>query len=157
MPDPRPLSIPVILGTGWKGRMSAHAALSSLLARGVSTGRRMRSASGALLMLALAIAGTPAFAQQPFDSFRAARWEPAAYALRFSSGARETRRDYRWVGTAVAGAGLGITAALVARAACGNSEHGPRDCTGVTIGVGLLSAAVGGVLGNLLGRAIHRR
>jgi hypothetical protein len=37
------------------------------------------------------------------------------------------------------------------------SEHGPRDCTGVTIGVGLLDAAVGDVLGNLLGRAIHRR
>jgi hypothetical protein len=117
----------------------------------------MRSASGAPLILALAIAGTPALAQEPFNSFHAARWEPAAFALRFNSGAGETRPDYRWVGTVVVGAGLGITAALVARAACGNSEHGPGDCTGVTIGVGLLGTAVGGVLGNLLGRAIHRR
>jgi len=30
-------------------------------------------------------------------------------------------------------------------------------CTGVTIGVGSLGAAPNGVLGNLLGRAIHRR
>lgn len=117
----------------------------------------MRGASGPSLMLALAIAATPAFAQEPFSSFRAARWEPAATVFRLDNRAEETRRDYRWVGTAVVGVGLGITAALVARAACGNSEHGPRDCTGVTIGVGLLGGAVGGVLGNLLGRAIHRR
>ena len=116
----------------------------------------MRSASGALLILALAIAGTPAFAQRPTNSFRAARWEPAAFALRFNGPAGETRPDYRWVGTVVVGAGVGITAAFVAQAACGNSEQGPRDCTGVTIGVGLLGAALGGVLGNLLGRPIHR-
>jgi hypothetical protein len=117
----------------------------------------MRSASPALLILALAVAGTPATAQEPFNSFHAARWEPAASALRFDSRVGETRRDYRWVGTGVVGTGLGITAAIVGRAACGNSEHGPRDCTGLTIGVGLLGAAVGGTIGNLLGRAITRR
>jgi len=114
----------------------------------------MRGASGAFLMLALATAGTPVFAQQPFNRFYAARWEPT---LRFNSRPGEARRDYRWVGAAVVGAGLGVTAALVARAACGNSEHGPRDCTGVTVGIGLLGAAVGGALGNLLGRVVHRR
>jgi hypothetical protein len=155
MPDPRPLSIPVRLGTPRKGRTSDHA-VPCVRGEVRKTGRH-RSASAALLILALAVAGTPAFGQEPFNSFPAARWRPAAFALRFNSRAGETRRDYRWVGTAVVGAGLGITAGLVARAACGNSEHGPRDCTGVTIGVGLLGAAVGGVLGNLLGRAIHRR
>ncbi|MGH7513640.1 MAG: hypothetical protein ACREOQ_12040 [Gemmatimonadales bacterium] len=31
------------------------------------------------------------------------------------------------------------------------------DCTGVTIGVGLMGAAAGGVVGGLLGRLVHRR
>jgi hypothetical protein len=66
------------------------------------------------------------------------------------------RRDFRWLGTAIGAAGLGLAAGLEARAYCGNSENGPRDCTGLTIGVGLLGAAVGGVLGHLVGRAIHR-
>ena len=115
----------------------------------------MRSASAALLILALAGA-TPASGQEPFTSFHAARWEPPAFAPAFASRAGEPRGDYRWVGTAVVGAGLGTAAVLVTRAACGNSENGPRDCTGVTIGVGLLGAAVGGVIGNLLGRLVHR-
>jgi hypothetical protein len=66
------------------------------------------------------------------------------------------RRDFRWLGTAIGAAGLGLFGGLEARAYCGNSENGPRDCTGLTIGVGLLSAAVGGVLGHLAGRAVHR-
>jgi hypothetical protein len=116
----------------------------------------MRSVSAVLLMLALVAGSTPAFAEEPFTSFRAARWEPPRFALRFTTRTGAPRRDYRWVGAAVVGAGLGITAAIVARAACGNSENGPRDCTGVTIGVGLLAAAVGGVIGNLVGRAVPR-
>jgi hypothetical protein len=67
-----------------------------------------------------------------------------------------SRRDFRWLGTAIGAAGLGLVAGLEARAYCGNSENGPRDCTGLTIGVGLLGATVGGVLGHLAGRAIHR-
>jgi hypothetical protein len=117
----------------------------------------MRNAPAVLLLLGLLASGTPAFAEEPFTSFRAAQWEPPPFALRFTSRAGQPRRDYRWVGTAVIGTGLGITAAMVARAACGNSEHGPRDCTGVTIGVGLLGAAVGGAIGNLVGRAVPRR
>jgi hypothetical protein len=117
----------------------------------------MRAAPGGLLILALAAGPAPASAQEPLTRFQAARWEPPALAFRFAGPAEEPRRDYRWVGTAVVGAGLGIAAALEARAACGNSENGPRDCTGVTVGVGLLGAAVGGVIGNLLGRLVHRR
>jgi hypothetical protein len=117
----------------------------------------MRNAPAVLLLLVLLASGTPAFAEEPFPSFRAARWEPPPFALRFTSRAGQPRRDYRWVGTAAIGTGLSITAAIVARAACGNSEHGPRDCTGVTIGVGLLGAAVGGAIGNLVGRAVPRR
>lgn len=64
--------------------------------------------------------------------------------------------DFRWPGTAIGAAGLGLAASLEARAYCGNSESGPRDCTGFTIGVGLLGAAVGGAVGHLVGRAIHR-
>ena len=110
----------------------------------------------ALLIFALAARPLSASAEEPFTSFRAARWQPPPFALRFTGPAAEARRDYRWVGTAVAGIGLGIAAVFVTRAACGNSENGPRDCTGVTIGVGLLGAAVGGVVGNLLGRLVHR-
>ena len=124
---------------------------------GPGPGRGMGRASAALLVLALAAVPTSASAQGPFTGFRAARWEPPPSALRFATQAGEARRDYRWVGTAVVGAGLCIAAALEARAACGNSENGPRDCTGVTIGVGLLGAAAGGVVGNLLGRLVHRR
>jgi hypothetical protein len=114
----------------------------------------MRIVSAALLLLALLAGSTPALAEEPFTGFRAARWEPPPFAVRFTSRAREPRRDYRWVG--VFGTGLGVTAAIVARAACGNSEHGPRDCTGVTIGADLPGAAVGGAIGNLIGRAVSR-
>ncbi|MFL5494163.1 MAG: hypothetical protein ACJ8DC_07235 [Gemmatimonadales bacterium] len=116
----------------------------------------MRNAWAALLLLALLAGGTPAVVQGPSISFRAARWEPPPFAVRFTPRAGEPRRDYRWAGAAVVGTGLGITGAIVARAACGNSENGPRDCTGVTIGVGLLGAAVGGAIGNLIGRALPR-
>ena len=114
-------------------------------------------ASAALLILALVAGPTPAAAEEPFTSFHAARWEPPPLADRFTSPVGADRRDYRWVGTAVVGIGLGTAAVFVAQAACGNSEQGPRDCTGVTIGAGLLGAAVGGLIGNLLGRAVHRR
>jgi hypothetical protein len=129
----------------------------ALWIRSVPAGQLMRTASIVLLLLALTAIRTPASAEEPFTSFRAARWEPPPFALRFTPRAGEPRRDYRWLGTAVVGTGLGITAAIVARAACGNSENGPRDCTGITIGVGLLGAAVGGAIGNLVGRAIPRR
>lgn len=87
-----------------------------------------------------------------------AAWDAAPLTVPVPSAVRvdRPRRDYRWVGTAVGALTLGIAAALEARAACGNSEHGPRDCTGVTIGVGVLGAAVGGVIGNLVGRAFKR-
>jgi hypothetical protein len=117
----------------------------------------MRIVSAALLLLALLAGSTPGLAEEPFTSFRAARWEPPPFAVRFTTRAGEPRRDYRWVGSALFGTGLGVTAAIVARAACGNSEHGPRDCTGVTIGAGLVGAAVGGAIGNLIGRAVSRR
>jgi hypothetical protein len=115
----------------------------------------MRSPSILLLLLVLAGGVAPARADEPVWSFRDARWEPPPFALRF--GTRPSgRHDYRWVGTAVGGTGLGIAAAITAAAACGNSEHGPRDCTGITIGVGLLGAAVGGTIGHFIGRAIPR-
>jgi hypothetical protein len=117
----------------------------------------MRKASVVFLVLARMAGCTPVFAEEPVPSFRAARWEPPPFKLRFTTRAREPRSDYRWVGTAVVGAGLGITAAIVARAACGNSEHGPRDCTGITFGAGLLGAAVGGAIGHFAGRAIPGR
>ena len=66
------------------------------------------------------------------------------------------RRDYRWFGTMVGAVGLGLAAGLEARAACGNSESGPRDCTGVTIGATGLGALVGGTIGHFVGRAFKR-
>jgi hypothetical protein len=68
-----------------------------------------------------------------------------------------SRKDFRWVGTVIGAVGLGLAAGLEAQAYCGNSENGPRDCTGVTLGVGLLGAAAGGTLGHLIGRAIPRK
>jgi hypothetical protein len=117
----------------------------------------MRNASIVLLLLVLAGGRAPAVAEEPFTSFREARWEPPPFAVRFAIPAGQPHRDYRWVGTTVVGTGLGIAAAIVAAAACGNSENGPRDCTGITVGVGLLGAAVGGAIGHLAGRAIPRR
>ena len=117
---------------------------------------RLLRAVVALLIFALAARPVSASAEEPFTSFRAARWQPPTSAHRFTGPPVEARRDYRWVGTAVVGIGLGTAAVLVTRAACGNSENGPRDCTGLTLGVGLLGAAVGGVVGNLLGRLVHR-
>jgi hypothetical protein len=60
------------------------------------------------------------------------------------------------VGTAVGAAALGIAAGLEAAAACGNSEHGPGHCTGVTNGVGALGAVVDGTAGHFIGRLFRR-
>lgn len=66
------------------------------------------------------------------------------------------RRDYRRVSTSVSGVALGVAAGLEAAAACGNSESGPRNCAGVTVGVGALNAVVGGAVGHFIGRAFRR-
>src|SRR6476469_7254532 len=80
--EPARREVGLYWGDGWGGGGSApgghdagDAGLSSLRARGVPAGRRMRGASGPFLMLALATAGTPVLAQQPFNRFYAARWE----------------------------------------------------------------------------------
>jgi hypothetical protein len=83
-------------------------------------------------------------------------WDAAPLTRPSPVAVEPRRRDYRWVGTAIGGGALGIAAALEAAAACGNSEDGPRDCTGVTLGVGVLGAVVGGGIGNLVGRAFKR-
>lgn len=62
----------------------------------------------------------------------------------------------RWRGTVLGAAVLGVAGALEGRAYCGNSEKGPRSCTGTTIGFGLGGAAIGGVLGHLAGRIFRR-
>ena len=107
-----------------------------------------------LLGLLLTLAGT-ASAQQL--SPRLFDVEPVA-AVRLTPPPADTasRRDYRWLGTAIGAVGLGLAVGLEARAYCGNSENGPRDCTGFTIGWSLAGAAAGGALGHLVGRAIHR-
>ncbi len=107
-----------------------------------------------LLGLILTLCGT-ASAQQLsprlFQAEPAAAPQPTVPPVDTAS-----RRDFRWLGTAIGGVGLGLAAGLEARAYCGNSENGPRDCTGLTLGWGLAGAAVGGALGHLVGRAIHR-
>jgi hypothetical protein len=110
--------------------------------------------SSLLLGLLLSLGGT-ASAQELspglFHSDTAAASRPTLQPVDTAS-----RRDFRWLGTAIGAAGLGLAAGLEARAYCGNSENGPRDCAGLTTGVGFLGAAVGGAVGHLVGRAIHR-
>jgi hypothetical protein len=107
-----------------------------------------------LLGLLLTLAGT-AWAQQLSPRLFQAE-PPAAPKVTVPPADTATRRDFRWLGTAVGAVGLGLAAGLEGRAYCGNSENGPRDCTGLTIGWALAGAAVGGALGHLVGRAIHR-
>jgi len=85
-------------------------------------------------------------------------WDASMWAVpsRLVVSVGGTRRDHRWLGTAIGAAALGIAAGLEAAAACGNSERGPRDCTGVAIGVGALGAVVGGTIGHFVGRAFRR-
>lgn len=66
------------------------------------------------------------------------------------------RRDFRWVGTGLGAAGLGLAGGLVGAAYCGNSENGPRSCAGTTIGFALGGAAIGGLVGHGVGRLIRR-
>ena len=66
------------------------------------------------------------------------------------------RGDLRWPGTAVGAVGLGIAGGLSGAAYCGNSENGPRDCTGTTVLWSAGGAAIGGVAGHFIGRLIHR-
>jgi hypothetical protein len=109
----------------------------------------------ALLGLLLALAGPAAAQQLPPRLVQAEL--VSIPPLKLPAPDTASRRDIRWLGTAIGAAGLGLIGTLEARAYCGNSESGPRDCTGLTIGVGLLTATVGGAVGHLVGRAIHRR
>ena len=122
--------------------------------------RTVRSAGARLIpVIVLAVLGlasaAPLAAQRLAPALPAA-WDAASIAAIAPQAVQVVgrRRDYRWVGTAVGALGLGIAAGLEAAAACGNSEDGPRSCTGVVIGVGLLGAAVGGTIGHFVGRAI---
>jgi hypothetical protein len=108
----------------------------------------------ALVGLVLTLAGSAAAQQLPPRLVQAEL--VSTPRLRLPAPDTASRRDFRWLGTAIGAAGLGLAGTLEARAYCGNSESGPRDCTGLTIGVGLLSATVGGAVGHLVGRAIHR-
>ena len=107
-----------------------------------------------LLALILTLADTVSAQQLSPRLFLAA--PIAAPRLTLPPADTASRRDFRWLGTAIGAVGLGLAAGLEARAYCGNSENGPRDCTGLTIGVGLAGVVVGGALGHLVGRAIHR-
>jgi hypothetical protein len=117
----------------------------------------MRRMVGALCLLS-AIAAMPsnAGAQHVPSRFASVSESAAPAAWTLPRPDPEPRRDFRWLGTAIGAAGLAVAAGLEARAYCGNSENGPRDCTGVTIGIGLLGAVAGGALGHLIGRAIPR-
>jgi hypothetical protein len=53
-------------------------------------------------------------------------------------------------------AGAQHMAATLPKAWNANSESGPRDCTGVTIGATGLGALVGGTIGHFVGRAFKR-
>jgi len=107
-----------------------------------------------LAALLLTLAGTASAQQLSRGLFQA---EPVGVpSLTLPPADTGKRRDFRWLGTAIGAVGLGLAGGLEGRAYCGNSENGPRDCTGVTLGWGLAGAAVGGVMGHLVGRAIHR-
>ena len=69
-------------------------------------------------------------------------------------GVTAARRDLRWVGTALGAAGLGLAGGLSGAAYCGNSEHGPRDCTLTTIVFAVAGGVIGGLVGHFIGRAI---
>jgi hypothetical protein len=110
------------------------------------------------LIAAALLLGSRAGQAQQRSAALPAPWRAAALASPVGPAVRgdEPRRDWRWLGTVIGAAALGLAAGLEARAACGNSERGPRNCTPVTVGVGALGAAVGGVIGNLVGRAFKR-
>jgi hypothetical protein len=119
--------------------------------------RCLRPVLGALSLLGAA-ATTPrsAGAQHlpvPFASLHA---EAPAAIWTLPPAKSDSQGDFRWLGTAIGAVSLGLVAGLEASAYCGNSENGPRDCTGLTIGIGLLGAAAGGTLGHFIGRAIPR-
>jgi len=117
----------------------------------------IRRAVGALSLLGATVAmPTDAEAQHLPARFASVSAAAPATVRMQSLPAPEARGDFRWLGTAIGAVGLGLAAGLEAQAYCGNSEDGPRDCTGVTIGIGLLGAVAGGAMGHFIGRAIHR-
>jgi hypothetical protein len=118
----------------------------------------VRAVSLLLLAGSLAVARPGAARAQQLAGALPPAWDAAPLTAPAASAVRvdQHRRDYRWVGTVVGAVALGLAAGLEARAACGNSESGPRDCTAVTLGVGALGAAVGGVIGNFAGRIFRR-
>lgn len=104
------------------------------------------------------IRSTPAILR-PTRHFDPALLAPAASRrrldVRFPAPAAD-RRDFRWAGTAIGALGLGIAGAIQGAAYCGNSENGPRDCTGTTVGFGLAGAAIGGIVGHVVGSLLRR-
>jgi hypothetical protein len=109
-----------------------------------------------LLPISLALPDR-ASAQRLYSTFAPSRAPSTNFAWSVPAADSVSRKDFRWLGAIIGAAGLGLAAGLEARAYCGNSENGPRDCTGVTVGVGLLGAAVAGTLGHLIGQAIPRK
>ncbi len=119
--------------------------------------KRTLAAIGLLLVLA-----NRAGAEPPLRPTRT--FDPAMLALRSPRRTLDVRfpeaasdqRDFRWAGTALGAIALGIAGGLQGAAYCGNSENGPRDCTGSTIGFGLAGAAIGGIAGHVIGRLFRR-
>jgi hypothetical protein len=115
---------------------------------------------GAIAIGALAFGGimTPVGAQGPGARLGVTREQP-----RLAAGERielkslpAGRSDQRWLGAALGGAGLALAGGLEGAAYCGNSEHGPRNCTGTTLGFAAAGGAIGGLIGYFIGRAIAR-
>ena len=98
----------------------------------------MRSWAGrSLLALTIVTGVTPPLVGQSASAPTSGSARFAA-ALRLDELTRQaSRRDFRWTGTVAGAIGLGIAAGITGAAYCGNSEDGPRSCTGTTIGFAL--------------------
>jgi hypothetical protein len=89
---------------------------------------------------------------QPADPGLAAR--PARPLSRFM--VAESRRSHWQTGMAVGAVTLGLTGAAFGNALChGLADEPDPRCGRATIGLGLMGAFVGGVIGALIGSAIH--
>jgi hypothetical protein len=83
------------------------------------------------------------------------RVQPTRSIQVLGAGSANTR-DYRWEGLLVGALTLGVAGGFLGSRLCTLSDSADRHCVRMTVGLGLLGAFGGGIIGGVVGGAIPK-